>query len=180
MCCRIFHRIPGLCPKMLAASPSHRVWPPKTSPCCCSVAKLCPTLLQPHGLSPARLVCAWSSLGKNPGVGCRFLLQEIFLTQGSNLRLVHWQADSLPSEQPGKLKDVPRCFKTSRGGRKEGAWLRPLALEDFPPGLPFLVQKAGLGLRLPYPFPRSCFFLAIPEGYLLITFRGSWLLLSDS
>ena len=30
------------------------------------------------------------------GVGCHFLLQGIFSTQGSNLCLLHWQADSLP------------------------------------------------------------------------------------
>ena len=30
---------------------------------------------------------------KNTGVGCHFLLQEIFLMQGSNLRLLHWWAD---------------------------------------------------------------------------------------
>ena len=29
-------------------------------------------------------------------MGCHFLLQGIFLTQGSNLRLLHWQAGSLP------------------------------------------------------------------------------------
>ena len=29
-------------------------------------------------------------------VGCHFLLQGIFLTQESNLNLLHWQADSLP------------------------------------------------------------------------------------
>ena len=37
--------------------------------------------------------------GKNTGVGCHFLLQGIFLTQGSNLsllHLLHWQVDSLP------------------------------------------------------------------------------------
>ena len=34
--------------------------------------------------------------GKNTGVGCHFLLQGLFLTQGSNPRLLHWQADSLP------------------------------------------------------------------------------------
>ena len=33
---------------------------------------------------------------------CHFLLQGIFSTQGSNLGLLHWQADSLPSEPPGK------------------------------------------------------------------------------
>ena len=30
------------------------------------------------------------------GVGCHFLLQGIFPTQGLNLYLLHWQADSLP------------------------------------------------------------------------------------
>ena len=33
--------------------------------------------------------------GKNTGVGCCFLLWGIFLTQGSNLCVLHWQADSL-------------------------------------------------------------------------------------
>ena len=32
----------------------------------------------------ARLLCSWVSLGKNTGVGCRALLQGIFLTQGAN------------------------------------------------------------------------------------------------
>ena len=40
--------------------------------------------LCPHGLQPARLLCSWDSPGKNTGVGCHFLLQEIFPTQGSN------------------------------------------------------------------------------------------------
>ena len=31
--------------------------------------------LRPQGLSPARLLCPWDSLGKNTGVGCHFLLQ---------------------------------------------------------------------------------------------------------
>ena len=38
--------------------------------------------LQPHG--PARLLCHWDSPCKNNGVGYHFLLQLIFLTQGSN------------------------------------------------------------------------------------------------
>ena len=29
---------------------------------------------------PARLICPWDSPGKNTGVGCHALLQEIFLT----------------------------------------------------------------------------------------------------
>ena len=34
-------------------------------------------------------------------LGCRFLLQGIFPTQGLNLCLLHWQADSLPQSQQG-------------------------------------------------------------------------------
>ena len=34
---------------------------------------------------PTRLLCPWGFIGKNAGVGCHFLLQEIFPTQGSNL-----------------------------------------------------------------------------------------------
>ena len=33
--------------------------------------------------------CLWNSPGKNPGVGCHFFLQGIFLTQGWNLGLPH-------------------------------------------------------------------------------------------
>ena len=38
----------------------------------------------PRGLWPTRLLCLWDSPGRNTGVGCHFLLQGIFLTQGSN------------------------------------------------------------------------------------------------
>ena len=41
--------------------------------------------LWPHGLGLTRLFCPWDSPGKNTGVGCHFLLQEIFPTQGLNL-----------------------------------------------------------------------------------------------
>ena len=39
---------------------------------------------------------------QNTGVGCQFLLQGIFPTQGSNLHLPLWQSDSLSTEPPGK------------------------------------------------------------------------------
>ena len=45
--------------------------------------------LKSHGLQPARLLCPWNSPGKSPGVGCHFLLQGIFLIQGSNPGLLH-------------------------------------------------------------------------------------------
>ena len=53
-----------------------------------------------HGLWSARLPHPWDFPGKNTGVGCHFLLQEIFLTQGSNLGLPHYR-QTLPSEPPG-------------------------------------------------------------------------------
>ena len=40
--------------------------------------------LPPHGLQPTTLFCPWDFPGKNSGVGCHFLLQRIFRTQGSN------------------------------------------------------------------------------------------------
>ena len=42
-----------------------------------------------YGLYPTGLLCPWNSPGKCTGVGCHFLLQGIFLTQGSNLDLRH-------------------------------------------------------------------------------------------
>ena len=45
--------------------------------------------LQSHGLGPTRLIHPQNSLGKNTEVGCHFLFQGIFLTQGSNLGLPH-------------------------------------------------------------------------------------------
>ena len=54
--------------------------------------------LQPHGMQLTRLLCPWHFPGKNTRVDCHFLLQGIFLIQGSNLHLLHWQAGSLPSK----------------------------------------------------------------------------------
>ena len=45
--------------------------------------------LRPHGLWSTRLLCPWNSPGKNTGMGSHSLLQGIFLTQGSNLGLLH-------------------------------------------------------------------------------------------
>ena len=45
------------------------------------VAQSCLTLCNPHGLQPTRLLCPWDSPGKNTGVGCHSLLQEIFPSQ---------------------------------------------------------------------------------------------------
>ena len=47
----------------------------------------------------AHWLCPWNFPGKNTRLGCHFLFQGIFLTQGSNLgllRLLHWQVDFSP------------------------------------------------------------------------------------
>ena len=67
--------------------------------------------LGPHRPQPARILSPWDSPGKNTKVGCYFLLQGIFLTQGLNPGLLHllpWQTDSLPLSHRGS------SFKKSR------------------------------------------------------------------
>ena len=61
-------------------------------------------------LQPYTLLCPWDFPGNNIGVGCHFLLQGIFPIQGSNPRLLHWQADSLLLSHLG----FPRSRVTDR------------------------------------------------------------------
>ena len=66
--------------------------------CACSVMA---NSLQPQ---PTRLLCPWNFPGKNGGMGCHFLLQGVFLTQGLSpilLLLLYCQEDSLPLSHPG-------------------------------------------------------------------------------
>ena len=67
-----------------------------------SCSSVSDTLL-PFRLLPARLLHPWDFPGKNTGVGCPFLLREIFPIQESNpgLCLLCWQADSLPPRHLG-------------------------------------------------------------------------------
>ena len=64
-------------------------------------AQSCLTLCNPMDYSPPAFSVPWDSPGKNIGVGCRFLLQGIFPTQGWNPCLLHWQADSVPLSHQG-------------------------------------------------------------------------------
>ena len=53
---------------------------------------------------PTRFLCSRNFAGENTGMGCHFLLQGIFPTQGSNpslLSLLHWQANSFPRSHLG-------------------------------------------------------------------------------
>ena len=54
----------------------------------------------------------WYFPHKNTGMSCHFIIQGIFLTQGLNLRLLNWQADSLPlqclGDYPLSTRQCPR------------------------------------------------------------------------
>ena len=79
---------------------------------CCLVAQSCPTLLWTPGLQPSRLPCPWSFPGNNTGLGCHFPLQGLFLTQGSNPHLLHWQVGSLQtSHQGGQQRGLQSLLK---------------------------------------------------------------------
>ena len=77
-----------------------------------------PDSLRPHGLQSSRLLCPWDFPGKDTGVGCHFLLQGIFQTQGLNPSLLHcrqilyWLSYKgslvrVYSMAKGKIKKVP-------------------------------------------------------------------------
>ena len=77
--------------------------------------------LQPHGLQPTRPLCPWDLPGKSTGVGCHFLLQGIFPTQGLNP-------------------------KASRGGLKFKVWdLFLHHMQPFPTPLLHLAQGRNTG-----------------------------------
>ena len=81
---------------------------------CCLVTQLCLILLRPHGLYPTRLLCPWEFPGRNAGVGCHFLSQGTFPTQGVNPSLLYWQVDSLPLRHQESLADGSRdCYNLS-------------------------------------------------------------------
>ena len=63
--------------------------------------------LQPHGVWPTRLLCPCNSPGKNIGLGCHFLLQGIFLTQGSNLGLLYCRRMLYCLSYKGRLWNYP-------------------------------------------------------------------------
>jgi len=103
--------------------------------CMLSFAQLCPILCNPLdcGLPGPSL---HGILYKNTGVGCHFLLQGIFPTQGSNLslpRLLHRQADSLPLRHLGSSHGVS-CTVLRTGLREmetNPSWNWRLTLPKF-------------------------------------------------
>ena len=81
----------------------------------------------------ARLLCPWKFPGKNTGVGCHFLLQGIFPTQGLNLCLLYWQSDSLLLRKSHGWRSLVAC---SPWGREES---------DMTEQLPFHFSLSCIG-----------------------------------
>ena len=105
--------------------------------------------LQIHGLQPTILLCLWNFPGKNTGVGCHFLFQGIFQTQGSNLYFLHGQVDSLLLVPPGK-QVINDCLKLNDRDFPGGPVVKTL---HFRAGLHLEFLRKMLGPRVAIPFP---------------------------
>ena len=82
---------------------------------CVLVAQSCPTLLQLHGLQPARVLCPWDFPGKNTGVGCHFLLQGIFQMHRLNPGLLHCRQILYHLSHKGSSGNVKDYTKMANG-----------------------------------------------------------------
>ena len=88
-----------------------------------------------------RLLCSWDFSGKKTGVGCHFLLQGIFLTQGSNPSLLYWQADSLSLSPQGRpiqnlSQNITICVESFSRHTSFPSFLPSSFLSSFLPCLP--------------------------------------------
>ena len=74
------------------------------------VARSCPTLWEPMDCSLLWLFCRWDSPGKSTGVGYHFLLQRIFLIQGSNPGLPHCRQTLYRLSHETSRNSYQKCF----------------------------------------------------------------------
>ena len=84
---------PAVAGRYLAPGAPREVSQASFTSVCSQLLQSCPTLYDPMVCSPPGYLCPWDSSGKKTGVGCHFLLQGIFPSQGLNPRLLHWQVD---------------------------------------------------------------------------------------
>ena len=104
------------------------------------------TSLQPHGLQPARLLWPWDCLGKNTWEDFPFLLQGIFLTQGSNLCVL--LGGFFTTEPPGKPPERTYLGVSDLGPLEQLAirWasFSPSCFSDFSVTFPHWLDWASL------------------------------------
>ena len=64
-------------------------------------------------------------------MGCHFLLQRIFSTQGSNWSLLYRQADSLPLSHLGSPESLYTKWYSQHGARGRNVFLMPCPQEEY-------------------------------------------------
>ena len=104
--------------------------------CVCVCVCVCVCSVMSYSAIPWTIACqaplSMEFPGKNTEVGCHFLLQRIFVTQGSNpclLHLLRWQANSLPLYHLGSPSE---CFSLSVLKASTFLLLSPLRLFPTP------------------------------------------------
>ena len=112
----------------------------------CPLTQWCLTL-QPRGLQLTTLLCPGDSPGENIGVGYQFLLQGIFLTQGSNPGLPHcWQIlyqlshrEAIEDSLVSKVKSLSRVqlFATPQTVAYQSPLSMGFSKQEYWSGLPF-------------------------------------------
>ena len=124
--------------------------------------QLCPILCNTMGCSPPGFLDPQNFLGKNIGVGCHFLLQGIFQTQGSNPGLLHFRQMLY---RLSHLSPVLSCCLSGGSG-----WA---AMHCLPPCLP-----PPRGAQPPPSFPpcavslsHCCQFPCFLKDFTLLAFR---------
>ena len=92
-----------------------------------------------YELWPTRLCYPWNFLGKNTGMSCYFLLQGIFLTQGSNLGLLLHRQILYHLSHPLDVSFMEQSIKLIRESHREERRLEHMCHS-------FALQK-GSGMR---------------------------------
>ena len=116
--------------------------------------------VRPHRWQPTRLRRPWDFPGKSTGVGCYFLLQGIFPTQGRNLGLPHCRLILHPSRPSQDTELSPLCDTAASYQHFEGlftAWKYEMSH----------AESRVNGLSLP---PCRCPFLMPQNHDTLLTF----------
>ena len=69
--------------------------------------------MRPHGLQSIRAFCPWDFPDKTTGVAYCFFLQRIFLNQGLNLCLLHWQISHQGGPRNARLEEAQAEIKVA-------------------------------------------------------------------
>ena len=110
-----------------------------------------------------RLLHPWDSPGKNTGVGCHFLLQEIFPTQELNRGLPRCRQTLLPSEPPGKCGFLNEQCREIKGNNRMAKTRCLFRASGFP---------SGSAVKNPLIFSAICKAETTQFGFLHFFFLG--------